>query len=170
MSELSAAALQRYIEDGCPECGCHACEVQTYVGQVLPIQGGEPVGKAKWVYDGDDFVGGAFEVTCVECDRAHYTSSRCPRCGSEDGLERALTGENTLPLPEGCPRCGTTDLSYFALVPAEATTDAARTSKARSTTGPDDPGFHGYRVDCRSCGKIAELTGRCPLCGAGAGG
>ncbi|MFO0617873.1 MAG: hypothetical protein U0414_35105 [Polyangiaceae bacterium] len=107
-----------------------------------------------------------FEATCVACDRTHFTSSLCPRCGSTDGLERALTQENAFPMLEQCPRCGTTDLSYFAFVPAETRAEGKLRAKARTDCAPDDPGFHGFRIDCRACGPIAQPDRGCALCGS----
>lgn len=167
MGTFTAADLERLVEGGCPSCGGHTAEFQAYVEQSRPIQGGEPVGKATWAYDGEAFVEGVFEASCVDCDHTHFTSSACPRCGAEDGLARALESENAFPMPEACPRCGVTDLSFRALVPAETTSEGKRSSKAKTDVAPEDPGFHGLRADCKSCGTIAKVERGCPLCAAG---
>ena len=46
------------------------------------------------------------------------------------------------------------------------TYEGKRADKARSATELHDDGFHGYRVDCRTCGTVAERIDECPLCAA----
>ena len=41
-----------------------------------------------------------------------------------------------------------------------------RAEKSRTSVELHDAGFHGYRVDCKVCGTVAELKSACPLCGA----
>jgi hypothetical protein len=163
VGKLTPADLDGLIEHGCAKCSGKRFEFQTYVAEVRPVQGGEPVGKAKWAYDGEAFLDGVFEVTCSDCKHLQVSSPECPSCGSAEGLARALESENGYPAPEACPGCGAIDLSYFALVPAQVSWREGRSEKAKTETAPEDPGFHGFRFDCRACGKKTKLDG-CPLC------
>lgn len=166
MSKLTPADLDGLLERGCSKCSGKRFEFQTYVAEVLPVQGGEPVGKAKWAYDGEAFLEGVFEVSCSDCKHSQFSSADCPHCGASDGLAHALESENGFPAPEACPGCGAGDLSYFAEVPATVTWQDRRSEKAKTETAPEDPGFHGFRADCRACGKRTELPRGCRLCGS----
>jgi hypothetical protein len=165
VGKLTPADLDGLLERGCAKCSGKRFEFQTYVATVLPVQGGEPVGKAKWAYDGEAFLDGVYSVTCSDCKHLEVSSSECPSCGAAVGLVRALESENRYPAPEECPACGASDLSYFALVPAEVSWREGRSEKAKTETAPEDPGFHGLRADCRACGKSTKLGSGCPLCG-----
>ncbi|MEO7329827.1 MAG: hypothetical protein ABI193_14715, partial [Minicystis sp.] len=90
----------------------------------------------------------------------------CPRCHAAGGLEKALATENAYPVPEACPSCESAEIRYIAFLPAKATYEGKRAEKAKTSVELLDPGFHGYRVDCKVCGTVAELTSDCPLCGA----
>lgn len=166
MGLMTEADLERLVADGCKECGGRKLEFQMYVDGLLPLQGGERVGKLKWCYDGEKFVDGVFEVTCLECDRTIFESAVCPRCHAEGGLEKALLGENAYPIPAKCPGCGGDEVRYIAMIPAETTYEGTRAAKATTDVAMEDAGFHGYRVDCRDCGTVAELVDRCPMCDA----
>lgn len=165
MGTFTASDLDGLLARGCTECSSKRFEFRTYVAQALPVQGGEPVGKAKWAYDGEAFVEGVFEVKCAECAATQFDSPSCPSCGAADGLARALESENGYPAPEECAACGASDLSFFALVPAEVSWRDGRSDKAKTDIAPEDPGFHGYRADCRACGKSVKTDRGCPLCG-----
>ena len=69
-------------------------------------------------------------------------------------------------MPAACPACDGEELRYVAFVPARVVYEGKRADKARTSTELHDDGFHGYRVDCRDCGTVAELTDACPLCDA----
>ena len=58
------------------------------------------------------------------------------------------------------------EVRYVAFMPARVTFEGKRAQKARTTTELHENGFHGVRVDCRDCGKIAERAGDCPVCEA----
>lgn len=165
MGNFSAADLEGLLARGCAKCSGKRFEFRTYVAEVLPVQGGEPVGKPKWAYDGEAFVEGVFQVKCSDCESSEFASPACPHCGADDGLARALESENRLPAPEECPACGASDLSFFALVPADVSWRDGRSEKAKTETAPEDPGFHGFRADCRACRKSTKLDSGCPLCG-----
>jgi hypothetical protein len=124
----------------------------------------EPVGKLYWAYDGEKFVDGVFEIACMACSSVAFTSDACPRCHAAGGLATALDGENTYPSPKECPSCAGQEVRLIAFVPAKIVYQGKRAEKAQTATEPHDPGFHGYRVDCKSCGTVAEIVGRCPLC------
>jgi len=51
-------------------------------------------------------------------------------------------------------------------VPARVAYQGKRAEKARTSTELHEDGFHGYRVDCRDCGTLAERSDACPLCEA----
>ncbi|MBL8740721.1 MAG: hypothetical protein JNK04_06500 [Myxococcales bacterium] len=165
MGKLTATDLDGLLEGGCAKCGSKRFEFQTYVAEVLPVQGGEPVGKAKWAYDGEAFLEGVYGVTCSDCSHPQVRCPECPSCGAADGLAHALESENSYPAPEACSACGASDLSFFAMVPAQVSWRDGRSDKAKTDTAPEDPGFHGYRADCRSCGRIVKAESGCPLCG-----
>jgi hypothetical protein len=124
----------------------------------------EPVGKLYWAYNGEKFVDGVFEIVCSSCDAVAFASDACPRCHAPAGLATALEMENAYPAPRACPSCAGQEVRLIAFVPAKVVYEGARAEKARTAVEPHDPGFHGYRVDCKTCGTVAELVGSCPLC------
>ena len=166
MGTLTEADLERLVESGCTGCGGRRLGFRTYVDGLVPLQGGEPVGPVKWVYDGEKFVDGVFEVTCGSCAKVISGAPVCPRCHASDGLAKALSTVNAYPVPVACPRCGGDEVRFIAMVPARTSYEGKRAEKARTSVDIGDPGFHGYRVDCKGCGTVAELTDRCPLCDA----
>lgn len=166
MGRLDKAALDAVIAAGCAACGAKKLVFRTYVDGLLPLMGGEPVGKLKWVYDGEDFLDGVYEVACASCAHVVFSSPDCPRCHASGALARALGDEDRHPVPERCPRCGGEEVRLIAFLPATVAYEGARAEKARTDVDMHDPGFHGYRVDCKACGKVAEVTDRCPICDA----
>ena len=166
MGVLDEPGLDRLLEAGCTKCGARSLTFASYVDGLLPIMGAEPVGKITWVYDGEKFVDGVFEVTCTECKQVVFAETVCPRCHAPGGLERALATPNGWPVPAQCPKCEGEELRYIAFLPARVAYEGTRAEKARTTTELLDSGFHGYRVDCRDCGPVAERTDACPLCEA----
>jgi hypothetical protein len=166
MGLLDEPGLNRMIEGGCPRCGKRKLVFRTIVDGVTPFMGGEPVGKVVWSYDGEKFVDGVHQVTCGECEHVLFSADVCPRCHAGDGLKKALETPNRFPVPAQCPSCDDDEVRYTALLPAVVVYEDKRAAKARTTTEPHEPGFHGYRVDCRYCGKVAERLDACPLCDA----
>lgn len=166
MGALTPGDLERLVASGCTACGARRLDFRMYVDGLVPLMAGEPVGPVKWSYDGEKFVDGVFSVTCAACKHEELASSICPRCHAEAGLAKALGSPNGYPVPEACPRCGNQEVRYIALIPARTSYEGKRADKARTSVELADLGFHGYRVDCRDCGKVAELRDRCPLCGA----
>jgi RNA polymerase subunit RPABC4/transcription elongation factor Spt4 len=166
MGALDEPGLERLVAVGCPACGARKLAFETYVDGLLAIAGAEPVARVTWVYDGEKFVDGVYRVACAECKQVLFEASACPRCHTEGGLGTALGTPNQWPVPAGCPRCDDEELRYFAFLPARVLYEGKRADKARSNTEMHEPGFHGYRVDCRSCGTVAEKTDGCPLCEA----
>jgi ribosomal protein S27E len=166
MGRLDEPGLDALLARGCPRCPGQALQFRTYVDGRLPLLGGEPVGSVTWVYDGERFVDGVFEVRCVGCDDVLLSADECPRCHAAGGLAVALEQQNRWPVPVACPRCGNEEVRYTAMLPAKVTYHGKRADKARTSTELYDAGFHGYRVDCRDCGVVAELTDGCPLCAA----
>jgi hypothetical protein len=166
MGLLDEAALDRLVTAGCSGCGSAKLVFRTYVDGILPLQGGEPVGTITWIYDGEKFVDGVYDVRCGQCDAAIFSASVCPRCHAPDGLARALETPNDWPVPASCPSCDEEEVRYVAFLPARVAFEGKRAEKARDLSLPHENGFHGARVDCRGCGTVAERTDVCPLCGA----
>lgn len=163
MGLLDEAGLDRLVAAGCEACGAHKLTFSTFVDGLLPIMAAEPVGKITWVYDGEKFVDGVFEVRCTVCNKLVFGADVCPRCHSEGGLARALETTNTWPVPAACTECEGEELRYIALLPASVIYEGVRAEKPRSFSSLYDEGFHGYRVDCKSCGTLATRK-ECPLC------
>ena len=138
----------------------------SYVEGALPLLGGEPVGKMGWTYDGEAFVDGVFEVTCPACKAKAFHADACPLCQAPDKLESALTTENAFPVPLACPRCEGEEVRLRAFVPVKVVYERGRPAPARTTVEILDPGFHAHRVDCKPCGVVAKLGGRCAVCGS----
>ena len=111
--------------------------------------GGEPVGALTWVYDGEKFVDGVFEVACADCQHALFSDDGCPRCHAAGALPAVLAAHNRWPVPAACPSCQGEEVHYLAMVPARVAYQGKRADRARTSTELHDPGFHGYRVDCR---------------------
>jgi hypothetical protein len=166
MGLLDEPGLERLIGAGCPKCGSPKLNFRSYVDGLLPIMGAEPIGRITWVYDGEKFVDGVYEVSCAECKEIIFAAEVCPRCHAPGGLGVALGTSNRWPVPERCPVCKFEEVRYIAFLPARVTYEGKRAAKARSSTELHEDGLHGYRVDCRDCGTVAELTDGCPLCDA----
>ena len=166
MGLLDEPGLDRLLDAGCAKCGGRTLTFATYVDGWLPIMGGEPVGRLTWVYDGEKFIDGVFDVRCADCAAVVFAADVCPRCHAPDGLARALGRGNGWDVPASCPRCDGEELRYAAFVPARVAYEGKRADKAKSSTELHDDGFHGWRVDCRDCGTVAARTESCPLCDA----
>jgi hypothetical protein len=163
---LTEAGLEQLIASGCTACGASRLAFRTYVDARLPLMGGEPVGTVAWIYDGEKFIDGIFEVTCADCHHALFSDDACPRCHAAGVLPAVLAANNRWPVPASCSRCQGEEVQLVALVPARVAYQGKRADRARTSTELHDPGFHGYRVDCLDCGTVAELTDVCPLCQA----
>src|SRR5690349_17352779 len=118
MGALDEAKLDRIMEAGCPACGKSRLRLSAYLDGRLPLLGGEPVGKITWVYDGEKFIDGIYEIRCADCEQQIFRAAICPRCDGEDGLERALGSGNSFPLPAACSRCDGEEVRYVAMLPA----------------------------------------------------
>lgn len=168
MGLLDEPGLDAQIDRGCTACGSHRLLFRTYVDGRLPLLGGEPVGALTWMYDGERFVDGVFDIACADCKAPLWHADVCPRCHAPDQLATILATENRWPVPATCARCDSEELRYTALVPARVLHEGKRAEKARTSTELHEPGFHGYRSECRDCGTATELTKSCPLCAAAA--
>ena len=164
MGLLDEPALEKMVALGCTSCKSNKLAFRAYLDGALPIVGGEPVGRISWAYDGEKFVDGVYEIACPACKQMIFSADICPRCNAPGGLARALATGNDWPVPAACPSCGQEELRYVAFVPAQVTYEGKRAEKARTSTELYDSGFHGARVECRSCGIVAERTDSCPLC------
>ncbi|HVZ72923.1 MAG TPA: hypothetical protein VHJ20_11155 [Polyangia bacterium] len=157
--------LSRVVANGCSSCGSRKLTFSTYVDAALPLMGGEPVGRLTWLYDGEKFVDGVYEIRCGQCDALAFSAGVCPRCHAPGGLARALTTPNDWPVPSACPSCADEEVRYVAFIPARVVYEQTRAEKARALSEPHENGFHGARVDCMTCGTVAARTETCPLCG-----
>ena len=166
MGLLTEPGLEQLVATGCTACGGKKLVFRAFLDARLPRLAGEPVGALGWGYDGEKFVDGVFEVVCGDCKQNLFSASVCPRCNAEGGLSIALQQTNQYPVPTACPNCDGEELKYTAMLPARVTYEGKRADKPRTTIEMHEPGFHGYRVDCRDCGKVAELLLHCPLCEA----
>src|SRR5438552_10116584 len=131
MGLLDEPGLDRLLDAGCAKCGGRTLTFTTYVDGLLPIMGGEPVGRLTWVYDGEKFVDGVYEVACAACKAVVFAADVCPRCNAAGGLGRALESPNRWPVPPACPSCGDDQLRYIAFVPARVVYEGKRAEKAR---------------------------------------
>jgi hypothetical protein len=167
MGLLDEPAFERLVGAGCPQCRSGKLAFRCYVDGLVPLMGAEPVGRVTWVYDGEKFVDGVFEITCADCKHVVFTADLCPRCHAAGGLATALATSNSWPVPSTCPSCAGDEVLYRAMMPARVTYEGKRADKARTTTELRDPGLHGLRVDCIDCGTVAAVApDRCPLCAA----
>jgi hypothetical protein len=166
MGALDETAFERLVGAGCPACGGAKLAFRAYVDGALPLVCGGPVGRLIWVYDGEKFVDGVYEVSCAACHDVIFQADACPRCDAPGGLARALGTPNRWPVPASCPSCDGEEVRYVAFVPARVEYEGRRAEKARTSTELHEDGFHGARVDCRDCGTVAERTDVCPLCDA----
>ena len=162
---LSEADFSALVDAGCDACGSKSVRVEALVAQKIPLLGGEPYGAPSWGYKGEDLVNGTYRISCEGCGRDLYTSSVCPLCESGDGIARALENENAFPLPAKCASCGNEMLTANAYVPATVMYEGKRAAKARTTTKPEDPGFHASRVECKECHTVLQRKNPCPICG-----
>src|SRR4051812_29946058 len=65
MGLFTKEALDALVASGCTGCGGTRLMFQTYVDGLVPLMGGEPVGKLKWAYDGEAFCDGIFAIDCL---------------------------------------------------------------------------------------------------------
>ena len=166
MGRFDEAALDRVIAAGCAACGANRLVFRAFLDARLPLLGGEPVGSITWIYDGEKFVDGVFEIACGACKQLAWSADDCPRCHAAGGLRKALDATNAWTVPSACASCGGEEVRYVAFVPARVAYEGRRAEKPRTSTELHDPGFHGWRVDCADCGTVDELRDRCPLCDA----
>jgi hypothetical protein len=163
---LTEAEFTALVDRGCPEHANRRLVVEAFVARRIPLLGGEPYGAASWGYKGEDLVRGTFRIACDACKKELYTENACSRCGAADGVARAHEAENAFPLPKSCTRCNGELLTALAFVPATVIYEGKRADKARTQTAPEDPGFHAFHVECKSCRRVSETRHPCPLCGA----
>ena len=162
---LSEAAFTVLVDAGCSACGSKKVTVESFVAQKLPLLAGEVYGSPSWGYKGEDLVTGTYRIACAACDHEIFASSDCPRCGTAEKLERALEDESSFPLPVSCSACGSEQVTATAYVPATVVYEGKRGAKARTQTAPEDPGFHAFRAECKSCRNTSERRSPCPVCG-----
>jgi hypothetical protein len=163
---LDEAGLDRLVAGGCAACGSSKLVFRAYLDGALTMIGGEPVGRITWLYDGEKFVDGVYEVRCAACDAVSFSAEVCPRCHARGGLARALATPNDWPVPSSCPSCDDEEVRLVAFLPARVAYEGKRAERARDLSEPHENGFHGARLDCQSCGTVVARTDVCPLCAA----
>ncbi len=164
MGLVTEADLDALVTAGCGVCAASSLVFRAFLDGKVPLLGGEPVGKPTWVYDGERFVDGIFEVRCSGCERVIFSADLCPRCHAEGGLGRALAEANSFGPPTSCPGCESEEVGLVGFFPARVTHAGGRAESPRTSTEIHDPGFHAFRVDCVDCGVVDEVVDRCPLC------
>lgn len=167
MGVLTEAGLDEVVAAGCKACGGRRLVFRAYLDGALPVLGGEPVGKVRWVYDGEKFVDGVFEVSCDACKAVVLADDMCPRCHAPGGLAKALAATNAFRVPVACPACESDELVLVAMIPARVAYEGGRAEAPKTHVELYDAGFHGVAARCGDCGVIAEVAeGTCPLCDA----
>jgi ssDNA-binding Zn-finger/Zn-ribbon topoisomerase 1 len=167
MGMLTETAFAAIVEKGCTACGGRKLAIRTTVDGRVPFYAGAADGDIVWVYDGEKFIDGVFEIACASCRKVAFSSDGCPRCHQAKALATALAAGPTLAIPRACPKCGEVEIHALAFVPARVTYEGRRVAdRVRSLTEPDEPGFHAFRITCPSCGPVAEIGETCPLCGS----
>jgi hypothetical protein len=165
MGFLTEARLDDLVR-GCPSCGGTRLQVRAYLDGRFPLMVAEPTGDCAWVYDGEKFVDGVFEVSCAGCRHVLFTSDACPRCNADGGLRRALAEENRWPVPRACTACKGREVLYTSFVPTVVSYEGKKIARPEPAAELGEVGFHGVRAECPDCGVFAEQTERCPLCDA----
>jgi hypothetical protein len=166
MGSLDNTAFTALVDRGCLGCGGKKLAIRSYVEGSFPLSEGESDGTVFWVYKGETFVDGVFEIRCAACKKTLFTESQCPRCHAADALDGALETENRRPPPAACPRCHEDSLVVRAFAPVDVVYQGKRPEKARTSYHLDDQGFHVARLDCTTCGTIEPAGDGCPLCAA----
>ena len=162
---LTEASFTEIVDAGCTACASKKVVVETYVARTLPLLGGEIYGAPSWGYEGEQLVQGTYRIACADCEHTLFASSACPRCDAPGRLTHALESENEFPLPVRCSGCGSELVTATAYVPATVVYEGKRAAKARTETVPEDPGFHAFKAECKSCRNATERKVPCPLCG-----
>jgi hypothetical protein len=171
MGLLDEAGMERVIAAGCTACGGRTLVIRTYVEGLFPFVAGEPVGRPRWVYDGEKFIDGIYAVECAGCAAKLFSAEVCPRCHAEGGLSRALSRLDGWEIPGGCDDadCGGEEIRCLAFVPARVTYQGSRAETARSSVDPGEAGFHPTGAECAACGRTIRTPpadAPCPLCEA----
>lgn len=89
MMPLSEEAFAALTAAGC-SCGGKRLAIEAYVLQSLPLLAGELFGAPSWAYKGEDFVHGAYRIACDGCKKELHVENACSKCGSPNGVVRAL--------------------------------------------------------------------------------
>ncbi|MGH7438931.1 MAG: hypothetical protein ACRENE_24860 [Polyangiaceae bacterium] len=166
---LSESAFAERVEAGCPTCKGKKLAIEAFLQEKVPLLGGEVYGSPSWAYKGEDFVRGTYRIECVGCKGELFSASACPRCGSEDGVSRALEATSALQLPRACERCNGEQLTATAFVVARVVYEGKRVDKPRAQAAPEEAGFHAFRTECKRCQHVVETRVPCPVCGGEAG-
>jgi hypothetical protein len=164
MGALTEATFTELVDRGCTACGAKKLVIESYVEGSFPLIGGEPLGTVTWAYKGETFVDGVFAIRCAACKHDVFADAMCPKCHTPGGLARALGTENEHAVPKACPACGIDSVFYRAFAPARVTYEGKRAGKARTDCDLYDPGFHGIRAECKSCGAFDPRSGACLVC------
>src|SRR5262245_33050080 len=112
MGLLTEPALDSLVAAGCTACRSRKLGFRAFLDGRVPLLAGEPAGGVSWVYDGEKFVDGVYQVACGDCKHVLFSSDLCPRCHAPGGLQRALDAKNRWPVPAACPRCDGEEVRY----------------------------------------------------------
>ncbi len=161
---LTEAEFTAIVDAGCTSCTGKGLQIATLVPRRIPLMGGELFGEPVWAYKGEELVRGTYEITCERCKKQLYHTEACQLCDSPNGVQIALSTENDFVLPPKCPGCDSELLTALAFVPTKVSYEGKRVPKAKSNIGEYDPGFHGYKLQCKACGFTEQRHAPCPLC------
>ena len=150
MGLLDEPGLDRLLDTGLRKVPRAQADVRTYVDGWLPIMGGEPVGRLTWVYDGEKFIDGVYEVACAGVQGEPVRGRRLsalPRRGRPAGARsgRPIAGRSR----RACPSCDDEQLRYIAFVPARV---IVRRQARRQ----------GAQRDRAARGRLSRLSRRLP--------
>jgi hypothetical protein len=166
MGKLDEAAFEKTIAR-CAKCEAKAFEVASYLDRQVTVMLGERNDDGRWSHDGEKFIDGVYQVTCIRCRAEAFASNDCPRCHREGGLADALGHASRLVVPKRCPDCKGTELTITGFAPSRVRTGEGQLPSPAPTALLGDPGFHVAHIMCDGCDWVAIAEG-CPLCG-GAG-
>lgn len=164
MGQLSESTFAAALAP-CATCGCETFDVRSYVDRSLPVMLAEKCDDGRWVYDGEKFVDGVYEIACTNGRHRAFASPDCPRCHAPNTLLASLKTESNLPIPRRCPACQGTEFTVTGLTPAMVIARRdGRVPAPKPLALVGDEGFHAAVLMCDSCDHV-EVAPGCPLCG-----
>ena len=150
MGLLDEPGLDRLLEIGCPKCGAHRLTFTSYVDGMLPIMGSEPVGKMTWVYDGEKFVDGVYEVACAGVQGGRVRGRSSARAATRPAAWRARS-----PTPNGWPVPAAVSVVRRRPAPLRRLRSGARRLRGQARG-------EGAQLDGAARGRLSRLPRRLP--------